>query len=281
MRFKRVYVEITNTCNLQCSFCIQNQRTPQAMSMEQFTHVIQQIAGCTRYVYLHVLGEPLSHPLLDAFLSVCEQYGLYVNLTTNGTLLKEKAEILTRHSIRQLNVSLHSFPQHRQTHYLQDVFQVCEKLAAQNVYINYRLWSLGKQGMDPSNLQVLKQVLLHYDKTLQEEAKRLQRIPLAEHISLHFEEVFSWPSLAQPFVNDKGRCLGMKDMCAVLSNGDVVPCCLDSKGECVLGNLFESDMEEILSSPRAKAIVDGFQRFHIEEELCRHCSYRLRFYRLS
>ena len=135
--------------------------------------------------------------------------------------------------------------------------------------------------MDPSNLQVLKQVLLHYDKTLQEEAKRLQRIPLAEHISLHFEEVFTWPSLAQPFVNDKGRCLGMKDMCAVLSNGDVVPCCLDSKGECVLGNLFESDMEEILSSPRAKAIVDGFQRFHIEEELCRHCSYRLRFYRLS
>ena len=134
--------------------------------------------------------------------------------------------------------------------------------------------------MDPSNLQVLKQVLLHYDKTLQEEAKRLQRIPLAEHISLHFEEVFSWPSLAQPFVNDKGRCLGMKDMCAVLSNGDVVPCCLDSKGECVLGNLFESDMEEILSSPRAKAIVDGFQRFHIEEELCRHCSYRLRFYRV-
>ena len=91
------------------------------MSMEQFTHVIQQIAGYTRYVYLHVLGEPLSHPLLDAFLSVCEQYGLYVNLTTNGTLLKEKAEILTRHSIRQLNVSLHSFPQHRQTHYLQDV----------------------------------------------------------------------------------------------------------------------------------------------------------------
>ncbi|WP_278568637.1 radical SAM/SPASM domain-containing protein [Amedibacillus dolichus] len=281
MRFKRVYVEITNTCNLQCSFCIQNQRTPKSMSMEQFTHVIQQIAGYTRYVYLHVLGEPLSHPLLDAFLSVCEQYGLYVNLTTNGTLLKEKAEILTRHSIRQLNVSLHSFPQHRQTHYLQDVFQVCEKLAAQNVYINYRLWSLGEQGMDPSNLQVLKQVLLHYDKTLQEEAKRLQRIPLAEHISLHFEEVFSWPSLAQPFVNDKGRCLGMKDMCAVLSNGDVVPCCLDSKGECVLGNLFESDMEEILSSPRAKAIVDGFQRFHIEEELCRHCSYRLRFYRLS
>ncbi len=251
------------------------------MSMEQFTHVIQQIAGYTRYVYLHVLGEPLSHPLLDAFLSVCEQYGLYVNLTTNGTLLKEKAEILTRHSIRQLNVSLHSFPQHRQTHYLQDVFQVCEKLAVQNVYINYRLWSLGKQGMDSSNLQVLKQVLLHYDKTLQEEAKRLQRIPLAEHISLHFEEVFSWPSLAQPFVNDKGRCLGMKDMCAVLSNGDVVPCCLDSKGECVLGNLFESDMEEILSYPRAKAIVDGFQRFHIEEELCRHCSYRLRFYRLS
>jgi len=57
----------------------------------------------------------------------------------------------------------------------------------------------------------------------------------------------------------------------------VVPCCLDHEGDIALGNLFEQEMEEILTSPRAKALYEGFSQRKAAEELCRRCGYARRF----
>ena len=62
-----------------------------------------------------------------------------------------------------------------------------------------------------------------------------------------------------------------------MSDGTVVPCCLDADGNLALGNLFESDLESILSSERARNIYDGFTRRRACEELCRKCGYAKRF----
>ena len=142
MQFKRIYVEITNTCNLSCSFCIQNKRKPRRMSVAEFSHVIREIKPYTKHVYLHVLGEPLSHPDLGAFLQICDEQGMQVNLTTNGTLLNACRDVLMNSRLRQVNVSLHSFPEHEQPQYLEHVFSVCEELAQKGVHISYRLWSV-------------------------------------------------------------------------------------------------------------------------------------------
>lgn len=280
MRFKRVYIEITNICNLTCSFCAQNQRVPRRMTIEEFEHCITQIQPYTTYVYLHILGEPLAHPDLDAFLSILDTSSLQVNITTNGTLLRQQVAVLTKHRIRQINVSLHSFPQHIQPRYFEDVFTACDILASQQIYINYRLWNLHAQDEQQEGaLQILTKLKEHYALVTQAiQLKRLARFTIQDYISLHFEEVFVWPSLMNPYVNDIGRCLGMKDMCGILSNGDIVPCCLDAKGDCVLGNIHTSAFLNILASERANAIVNGFQRHHVVEDLCQHCSYRLRFY---
>ncbi|MEG0468716.1 MAG: radical SAM protein [Longicatena sp.] len=278
MRFKRIYIEVINTCNLSCSFCIQNQREPRIMEVTQFSNILSQMKPYCEYIYLHVLGEPLSHPQLNELLDVANDMGIHVNITTNGTLLAKQKEVLKTHTIRQINVSLHSFPQHMRAHYFEDVFSVCEELASLGVYINYRLWSIQEQGLQSESEDILKDVLKRYNMSNEEvDIKRLQRISLQKNISLHFEEVFAWPSLQHPFVNETGRCLGMKDMCAILSNGEVVPCCLDSKGECSLGNIYEQSFEDIITSSKAQTIVEGFFKGKIEEELCKHCSYRLRF----
>lgn len=278
MRFKRIYIEITNTCNLHCSFCIQNSRTPQRMTIPEFTHILQEIRPYCEYIYLHVLGEPLSHPDLDSMLRIACEQGFYVNITTNGTLLYQQAKLLKQHTIRQINISLHSFPQHQQQNYLHDVFQASEQLAKQGIYINYRLWSLKNSELSSETVMLLDEIAARYAIDLdKDKIHRLQRLALSDHISLHFEEVFTWPSLLQPYVNDRGRCLGMKDMCAILVNGDVVPCCLDSRGDCVLGNIHRTAFSNILCSPRAQTMVNEFARHHVSEELCRHCTYRLRF----
>ena len=59
MRFKRIYIEITNQCNLKCSFCIQNQRKSKYLSINDFSYILDELRPFTDYIYLHVLGEPL------------------------------------------------------------------------------------------------------------------------------------------------------------------------------------------------------------------------------
>ena len=275
MQFKKIYIEITNTCNLSCSFCIQNQRTPQRMSVSQFTHVIQQIHPYTNYVYLHVLGEPLSHPELKEILAVCEQYQMQVNLTTNGTLLKQQESVLYASALRQINISLHSFPQHYQVAYLQDCVHAGKRLAEKKTYVSYRLWNMQQGALSSASCDMITYLNKAYGRTFEDLACGTYR--LADYTFLHIEETFAWPSLAHPYVNDIGSCLGMKQMCGILSDGSVVPCCLDSKAEALLGNIFETPFSSIVTSDRVTSILEGFQRRQVREPLCQHCSYRQRF----
>lgn len=279
MRFKRFYIEITNTCNLSCSFCIQNARKPHQMNIEEFKHVIHEVKPYTKHVYFHVLGEPLSHPLLKEFLDICKKEQLEVILTTNGTLLKKKVEdICNAGCIRQINISLHSFPEHQQEQYLENIFKCAHEMAKSNIHVNYRLWSLQSGKLTKDSEVLLHKVLNHYKKDIKDiELKRMSRFDLDFNIHLHFENIFTWPSLAEPYINDRGTCLGMKSMCAILSNGDVVPCCLDTKGDILLGNVFDTSLKNIIESKRCKDMVKNFQNRCVQEELCKHCSYRLRF----
>ena len=74
------------------------------MTVEEFTLIVEKIRPFTNYIYLHVLGEPLLHPQLNEILAVAENSGLNINITTNGSLLDKKKEILLKHTIRQINI---------------------------------------------------------------------------------------------------------------------------------------------------------------------------------
>ncbi len=277
MRFKRVYIEITNTCNLSCSFCIKNDRVPKQMNVEEFQKVIEQVKEYTNYVYFHILGEPLSHPHLATFLTICEQANLQVTITTNGTLLKKMVDTLCHKAIRQMNISVHSFPTHQQKNYLQDIMESANKLASHNIHVNYRLWNIQNDQLSKECFTLMEDILAYYKCEIPSEIVRLKRLDLQPYIHLHFEEVFTWPSLANPYVGNQGRCLGMKQMLGILSDGRVVPCCLDSKAQCCLGNIFETPLSEIVNSDRVKRMQQGFEHHKVVETLCQHCSYRLRF----
>ena len=72
-------------------------------------------------------------------------------------------------------------------------------------------------------------------------------------------------------------CYGLRDQLGILCDGTVVPCCLDHEGDLALGNLFHQNMEEILTTPRAVSIYEGFSRRKAAESLCRRCGYARRF----
>jgi radical SAM protein with 4Fe4S-binding SPASM domain len=298
-KLKKAYIEITNICNLSCAFCPGTSRKPEFMSADRFETVLGKLSGLTDHLYLHVMGEPLLHPEIVHFLELCGEYGYKVNLTTNGLLIREMTTALIGSSaLRQMNFSLHSQEEvidtTRLDEYLEDIFSFAElALEKGGIYISLRLWnfSSGRMGeqltqsttspedVDKYNAFVAQKLEQRFKPgfSVLQELQRTSRLKLREGLFLNCAEVFQWPALTADETGNEGFCLGLRDQLAVLVDGTVVPCCLDSAGVIRLGNIFKNDILEILEGERARSIYDGFSGRRALEELCRKCGYRTRF----
>ena len=101
-------------------------------------------------------------------------------------------------------------------------------------------------------------------------------IRIQHKLFLEHGDRFDWPDLKAEDGGDAVFCHGLRDHFGILSDGTVVPCCLDREGAIALGNIFTQPMDEILQSPRAKAMTAGFSCRRATEELCRKCGYARR-----
>ena len=275
-RFNKVYLEISNLCNLRCAFCPGTKRSPHRMTEAEFSALLPKIRPFSDYLYFHLMGEPLCHPLLGRFLELAGQAGFKVILTTNGTLLPKMQEVLlSAPALHKVNISLHAFEANDLavpfSEYLRGCFAF-GKAAEGKCIISYRLWNGG--GADELNGQILDTMAEYFPRPWAEERRGPR---LGQKIYLEYGDKFDWPDLSAADNGERVFCYGLRDQIGVLCDGTVVPCCLDHEGDLNLGNLHEMTMDEILETPRARAIYEGFQKGKAAEELCRKCGYATRF----
>lgn len=259
-RFKRIYAEITNVCNLRCSFCQETRRPPRFMTVPEFERLCGAVLPFTDYLYLHVKGEPLLHPDFDRILRTAADAGLKVNLTTNGTLIQKQLETLLRYPPHQINVSFHSACDNSGVDFERYVRALFDSLlilhARTPCELSIRLWTLKEKPemFGVSNLDIMQRL----------------------HVNL--AAPFDWPDPAGAYYEEKGICQGLRTHIAILCDGTVTPCCLDGNGHIPLGNLFLQSLEEILANERALRILTEFTRHRRAcETLCRHCSFKEKF----
>ena len=275
-RFNKIYLEISNICNLRCSFCPGTKRQKRAMTEEEFSVLLPKLQPYADYLYFHLMGEPLCHPKLRQFLELAGNAGFKVILTTNGTLLKKQQEtLLSAPGLHKVNVSLHAFEANDLAMPFETYLDQCfsfGKAAEGKKIVVYRLWNQG--GADELNASILTAMEQYFPKPWKEDRRGVR---IGEKVFLEYGDKFDWPDLDAPEGSCRVFCYGLRDQIGVLCDGTVVPCCLDHEGDLALGNLFTEDMETILESPRAKAIYDGFTDRMAAEELCRKCGYARRF----
>ncbi|HRZ97833.1 MAG TPA: radical SAM/SPASM domain-containing protein [Paludibacter sp.] len=278
MKFKKIYIEITNSCNFDCSFCFKSSRALKFMSVVEFQLIINKIRPYTDYIYLHVLGEPLLHPQLDEMLTLANAANLYVNITTNGALIERKKEILMRHSVRQINISLHDAEENialqNIDRYFETIFNYADE-AASKTYINLRLWNSGEDKSLEFNKICIDKIANKFNLSV-EDLKMYDTnngIKLADHVFLQHAPRFDWPDGETSRNQENKNCYALRDHIAILCDGTVVPCCLDADGNINLGNIFTEDFQEIILSDRALKIRTGFQNNKITEEFCKSCGF--------
>jgi len=276
MMYSRVYVEITTICNRNCTFCPGTTRAPKRLSMEEFQCIVEKLKGVTNYLYLHVMGEPLTHPLLPEFVRYATEQGFLVSITTNGTLLKKCREELLSSGVYKINISIHSFEEgsnEAYEEYISECMKFADEASKAGILTILRLWNKGyDEGRNINTRSLLEEYFA--DAEWKEGGKGAR---IRNKLHLEYGERFEWPDMEKEDRGSEVYCYGLKDHFAILCDGRVVPCCLDREGEITLGNIFRQQIEEILSSERAKAMQKGFQCRMATEELCRKCGYARRF----
>lgn len=274
-KYARAYVEITNTCNRSCSFCPGTKREPKRMTLDEFKIVCRELRGITEYIYLHVMGEPLTHPDIKELVEYATGEGYKCAITTNGTLLSSRADALIDAGIYKVNISVHSFEEggdDKYFAYLKSIADFADRASLEGVLTVLRLWNRGTDG--GRNDRTLE----YFKSRFTDEWKWNTRGALIRN-KLHLEwgERFDWPNISLSEGDSRVFCHGLGDHFGILCDGRVIPCCLDKEGDITLGNIFETPLSEILASERAVKIREGFMRRCATEELCKRCGYARRF----
>ena len=275
-RFAKVYLEISNVCNLSCAFCPGTTREAHFMTASDFTLLCGKLRPYTDYLYFHLMGEPLLHPELESFLRIAGEPGFRVILTTNGTLLPRCDDILlAAPALHKVNISLQSFEANNSgalDAYITDCAEFARRCSAVGKLCVLRLWN--KNGLDGLNGDI-KALLERFFPPPWRESRG--SFALGDRLWLEPGDKFDWPDLSLDSGGDSVFCYGLRDQLGVLCDGTVVPCCLDHNGDIPLGNLLEEDLDSIMSTERFQAIYDGFSRRVAVEPLCRRCGYAKRF----
>lgn len=108
---RKLYIEATTGCNLQCRTCIRNiwSDPDENMSMATFERILESLPALPQLerVVFTSFGEPLTHPNILDMLEAIRRLDLKVTLGSNGMLLKPAiVRELIRLGVDRLMVSI-------------------------------------------------------------------------------------------------------------------------------------------------------------------------------
>ena len=272
-KYKKIYIEITNNCNLNCSFCSKVTKPRKFMTINEFKEVLEKIKDYTDYIYLHIKGEPLLHPNIIDFINLANTYNLKVNLTTNGTLFSKYSKLLGKcNNLNKINFSLHS--ENNIPNYLESIFDCVKNLG--NKTVIYRLWTLNNNELDEKSTIIVDKIKEYYKLSTETVNKIIKEnnIKIGNNIYIDKNNEFEWPHISN--YKSDGYCYALKSQLAILVDGTVVPCCLDSSGVIELGNIYKQELNTIIKSNRYEKLQKSFQNRKPCEELCKSCTFKER-----
>ncbi|KEY39819.1 radical SAM protein [Helicobacter pylori] len=278
--FKKIYIELSDICGLQCSFCPNPKNIRGVMPLELFEKVCKEVAPLTPIITFHVLGDPCKLKNLNHYLNAAKRFSLKVDLVTSGAYLCD-FETLLQDAIYQISISLdagldnhNKLNQHR---YIQKILEFCHYKCEKNseVFLNLRI----QDSTLEKHQNLIKPFLESFECVSLETLKSQGRTRLFKKSFLNIQKTFKWPNLNAPNpLNQKSKipyCYGLIKQVAILSNGVVVPCCMDTQANINLGDLNHMPLKDILNSQKAIAIKTHFLKGEALEFLCKNCSYSL------
>ena len=247
-KFQKVYIEISDVCGCECSFCPSpNIAKFGAMDLEVYKSILSQIKGKTKAICLHLLGDPLANANLDLYLNLALDSNFNIDLVTTGKYLKNHdfAMLCKAH---QISFSLSAFLDKNakfKDDYIDNLLEFCKFKNAINseIFINFRvqkhMLNLDKFHLIKDKFEQFFGVKIDYQNN---------RFRLGYKIFLNFKEYFEWREPNSQ--NIQKYCHGLSSQIGFKSSGVVVPCCIDANADIKLGDIKKQSLDEVLNSAR-------------------------------
>ncbi len=273
MKFNKIYIELSDVCGLECSFCPTVKGKRGIMNLELFYKIVSECRKYTNLIAFHILGDPLKLKNIKDYLLIADTFNIGVEITTSGVYLND-FDLLLYSPIKQVNISLDAIMEIKSKAFrderLNKIFEFCryKDSSSSNIFINLRI-----QNRNNDKSMELKEILKKEFNLLSLDSNTR----VGRKIIIVFRDVFVWNTNENNTINTNGFCYGLISHFGVLSNGDVVPCCIDASGDIVLGNLNKNSLYDILHGSRAQYIRNGFKNGVIVEKKCINCNYRIKF----
>lgn len=279
MKFKKIYIEISDICGLYCSFCPIEKNTRGIMSIDLFDKALKDCKNYTKVVALHILGDPLKMKNIKEYLNIAKKYNIQIEITTSGIYLNE-FEFLLKSPIRQINISLDAIIEIKSSQlrdkFFKKVFDFCKfrREVTSQTFINLRIQKRER------NIDFFK--ILQNEFNLPNNFN--ENFKVGNQIIITCKDTFIWQESSS--INSKkiqkqneknGFCYGLREHFGILANGNLVPCCIDASGNIILGNIKNNSIKDIFAKERTKKIIEGFKKNIIIEEFCKSCDYRKQF----
>ncbi|EFR46740.1 hypothetical protein HCCG_01287 [Helicobacter cinaedi CCUG 18818 = ATCC BAA-847] len=261
------------------------------MDLELFEKICYEIQSHTKRVCLHILGDPLGVKDFISYVEILKKYHLAVELVTTGLFLQEwHFELLTQKPFVQVAFSLSAFLANEnllKKRHLEQILKFCAFNLSQNspIFVNLRLHS-DDIFADSVKFRVLCGFVARFfglDSNVFMESLKKGRVRLGAKVFANPKTSFEWEQsggvktyrLKAQKSNIKVFCYGAIKQFGILSNGNVVPCCIDHGGKTSFGNVREQGIREILQSKKFVDFALALKRGKAPCELCEKCGYRL------
>jgi hypothetical protein len=236
--FSIIMVESVGACNGSCPYCPRGCGLVSNEDCQPITASVLDKAltlakqGTAKALYLHHRGEPFLHPHLEDVVRAVRRAGFYAYLSTN--LIEATADRVARVFRAGLN--------QMEIHYRAGLGALTHSELLHRIHAIRKLnWAITNNGC---------RIEVNYGLFEEEEGDVRRAMERESHFDetmyIRFYVPHDWPRL----IRGEDRGINFRDCewfkrrcCAVLSNGDIVICCLDQLRHSCVANV--ADVETI------------------------------------
>lgn len=264
-------IQLVDGCNLRCGICHSRKRTGRKLDIEALKRVIEEGKDSLCAVSVGLDSEGLiNKELLLQTLDVARNVGIMdLIVATNGLLLDENySEELIEAGVTLMNISVDAATA--------DMYQQIRKsskydILEKNIKKFVELRNRRGAGLPQIRLSFCKTYLNACEEELFIEKWKniVDQIDIQNYISTvgEFQDLDKGTNISVDYCKDPFRRVG------ILANGDVQCCCCSfGHQDIIIGNIYESTMEQIWHGERMRAIQRAFLNdIELVPDYCKTC----------
>lgn len=288
-------IEPVGKCNFKCIHCPTGVQPNNRANLNngQFNSIIDQCVASgfiPRVVVLYHGGEPLMSKNLAQYIRILKKMGVGKTvITTNASLLsEERSEELIMAGLDEMKISFDGENAnenniirkngnfYRDAANVKTLLKLRKKSGYNNpkvIISNIRICDKNVLGMfKPKNGKrqlAFEDIPIYLTRYFKDECDEIEFRSFPAMIWPGYDQCEKFEELSFPIKKPK-YCNLLFETFTIFSNGNVVLCCNDLKGELILGNVFEANMFDIWRSRKYAELRANFKK-QVYHPLCSKC----------